>query len=117
MIEIKLKKVDLKSNTTLIKKDIDVEKRLKDLKQLKLTNNVKSFHFNLLMNNILIEKNRYYSNKQNSHCQICKESDEDYEHLFTKCQIPKIVNKLKVFESVKKYEMVRMGIRKGNFYP
>lgn len=101
LTDIKLKKVDLKSNAVLIKNEVDIEKRLKELKQIKLTNNVKSFHFNLLMNNIMIEKNRYYVNKQNSKCQVCNESDEDFEHLFVKCKIAKIVNKLKVFDSVK----------------
>ena len=43
LTDIKLKKVDLKSNAVLIKNEVDIEKRLKELKQIKLTNNVKSF--------------------------------------------------------------------------
>jgi hypothetical protein len=101
LIESITQKEDLKSNSKLEKLDVDITKRLKALKHLKITNNVKSFHFNVTMNNIMIEINRHYPNKPNSRCQICKESDEDYEHLLERCKIAKIVNDLTAFENIK----------------
>ena len=96
----KYSKITFKTNKSLIALNINIEKRLAK-KTLKLTTNVKSFHYNLLMNNIMIEINRQYKNIINSTCQVCDKGIRDYEHLLIHCTLARIVNDLDTFESTK----------------